>query len=846
MHEVRVLANLVNGCKDDLEGQNAKVSLVKSFIGPTSHDLFDIMCWLHALRAITLDSTELLKVVRWKRPLETSITSSSTIATRPGTEVANARSRVGRPDVLQDASRPGLFVASALEACMPEEMAAVVEHFVITSSGHFDCIDMLRYVSRCGFVHVEPLVLLAPNVTDWKRPPPQEAVKARWNTLWEGGEPSGPPTYVNVRDARGRRASIAFLGSAADLHTPADICRVQWNLAIPSVAITCDAGSTHPRMCDSINMMCNLPQYAEWVAESEGAAAEEAAPGSPSGNRTRVRAPAAFDSSRGTPSAGFSVALPPVINLEAEMRKSIEEWQQELEAFDTDAVLVDGSINNLIYMKLKGLFSSLLDAATLSGAWLVVDRTGSQSSATAELLLELALERGASRPVIVAVDSLERLGSARDGQRAHAMLKQLCSLFHNPEGASQAPNGTEHELQIDWMYTPEEFDDATKFIDALESRLPFPLMPEHGHRDHGETLNPHCKWGYFFLDGIFANATHYIIKNNNCDEFDLGSLARQGFLYAHGDTRTFKSLRSNIQQGKAVVMLHNSGGATTAFSWLQRVMQFSRPPPSSGKLSGPLKFLIATLSRSNWVRDFGVPEVLMMRSLAERAPALFRKHVISVDILTDSEQQAMELITGCFAAANGAPEVGVGNAEISVIFNAWNLHALLCANARGFLITSMVVQSCLWTLSLATTAIAISMSSLGTGFVSRADGGKVLQAYLHLDSDLTAQIKLPLEYALILLPIMSIVLTTISARLLWRDKVGCRESTRIPTDRVCQHSNIQHPSFPLMREGTDDVRHALWWMCALSGLFVTWPRTSSPLKSTSSACSRTSMTPLVV
>ena len=95
-----------------------------------------------------------------------------------------------------------------------------------------------------------------------------------------------------------------------------------------------------------------------------------------------------------------------------------------------------------------------------------------------------------------------------------------------------------------------------------------------------------------------------------------------GFLYAHGDTRTYKRLRSNIQAGRPLVMLHNSGSVVSAFSWLQRVMAFARPPPDAGELEGPLRFLVSNLSRANWTFDFGVPEIIMMRSLAERAPML--------------------------------------------------------------------------------------------------------------------------------------------------------------------------------------------------------------------------------
>lgn len=137
------------------------------------------------------------------------------------------------------------------------------------------------------------------------------------------------------------------------------------------------------------------------------------------------------------------------------------------------------------------------------------------------------------------------------------------------------------------------------------------------------------KWRYFYVNGLFSSGTHIVIKNNDQDEFNIEEVAQlnkflthmcicmcvltacashsslppqvaqQGFLYAHGDTRTYTRLRTNIQMGRPVVMLHNSGGCVTAFSWLQRVMAFQRPPPQASELRGPLRFLIANLSEAN-------------------------------------------------------------------------------------------------------------------------------------------------------------------------------------------------------------------------------------------------------
>jgi hypothetical protein len=245
-------------------------------------------------------------------------------------------------------------------------------------------------------------------------------------------------------------------------------------------------------------------------------------------------------------------------------------------------------------------------------------------------------------------------------------------------------------------------------------------------------------------------------------------LARTGYLYAHGDTGTFKRLRAHIQQVKPIVMLHNSGGVVTAFSWLQRVLAFSRPAPPPDKLREPLKFLIANLSQESWVNDFGMPEAIMMKGLADRAPQLFRKNVVSVDILTDSDEQTHEVITSCFDAAGGRTAVGLNSAEINVVFSAWKLHLTLCENANAFQSKSVLAHAGIQSLALITTILAIAISSLGTGY---DPDGAVLQRLLKLDPKTTEDISALLGYAVLFLPIVSALVTTVASRQQWRDKV---------------------------------------------------------------------------
>lgn len=801
--EIARLVAFVNGCRDDLDGINSKITLVRSFIMAQKGraDLLDLMCWLHMSRAITLQSAALLRVIRWQRPR----------GPRNGGQEDPAAIAAC------DAEHPGLFVASALDSCANvNEMAGIVRQYILTFKT-VDIIDVLRYINWRGFMQVDATVLLSPNpkvkVVDWRRPAEENAKIPGWRRIWRSWEndfghdeprfPTGASTYVSARDMRGRPFKLAFLGSADASHPnpmmpkPTDVLLGPvWKLPKPQMCLTTDAGSMHPRQPDSINMMHNLPQYREWVEASlatqaaqaaQAAAAEDAgadadAPAAapvvaevaaPS-NAERRRNAAAEKRSRKNVGAAPSRVAPrgagtrPIIDVQQVMRRTIDDWQRELRPMNTNRVLTDGSINNLIYTKLKEVFNALLDAAKQADAWIVVDRTNGQGSATAEVFLELALERGAQRPTIVAIDSLERLGEGRDGNRAHSVLRQLCKAFHDEDNVNQSPNGTERELPIDFMYSLDEFDRPDGFADCPDEELPFAVLREHMRRDHDGTCEPNRKWMYFYQDSLFANATHYIIKNNDSDEFDIESLASLGFVYAHGDACTYKRLRANIQKAKPIVMLHNSGSVVTAFSWLQRVLAHNFPAPQPDALRGPLKFLIANLSKASWTEHLGMPDVIMMKGLADRAPQLFRKHIVSVDILTETEEQMMQLITSCVLSdGSSVPELGLGNAETNVVYNAWRLHMTLAQNARVMWFKSVFAQLLVWALALVTTTIAITIGSFGVGYNPE---GAVLMRMIQLDEGTTFLITYYLGQAALLLPIASALATTLAAKMLWRDK----------------------------------------------------------------------------
>lgn len=108
-----------------------------------------------------------------------------------------------------------------------------------------------------------------------------DAVQLKANTVrWEDSkwEAASEPTFVRLRDARGRRLRMVFLGDVVnntDESTPQQVLLNVWGLAKPSTAITLDAGTIHPRHCDEVQDdaeskkgLSLLPKFKQFLAEA--------------------------------------------------------------------------------------------------------------------------------------------------------------------------------------------------------------------------------------------------------------------------------------------------------------------------------------------------------------------------------------------------------------------------------------------------------------------------------------------------------------------------------------------------------------------------------------------------
>lgn len=474
--DIRVLSRLINGCKDDVPGMNAKVSLVKSFIATGGKDLLDVICWLHLESSITIHTSALLKLITWgKREIAATTPLSSSSET--------ARSGVTGKDAADPSS---MLVASMLSSCEAADMAGIVDKF-IGANPQVGVVGIVRYLNRRGFVKVDASSLLAASAIDWQKPRAMQP-SPPWRQIWEGEVPSGPPRHARIRDTRGLKATVTFLCSATDAAATSSSTAQQlleaWQMPPPSMCIYPDAGSVHPRQADSAGVLCNLPQLAEWVATSDD---QQHAKGSVFG---RVLAPPADGDAEEVADEVVASA-----SRETELtHTSVEAWQTEVHARKDDMIKASRSVNTLIYAKLKEVFSALLHTAAESGAWIIVDRTNEAASAAAEIILEVVLERELDVPVIVAIDSLERLGRARKDTRSHAIVRRLQELFDSVEGSSHISNMEKELLPFDFMYSVTEFDEPSTYASHDDAAIPFEVLDEHKAGGGSEQCDPMHKW----------------------------------------------------------------------------------------------------------------------------------------------------------------------------------------------------------------------------------------------------------------------------------------------------------------------------------------------------------------
>eukprot|EP00462_Mataza_sp_D1_P025043 CAMPEP_0175136710 /NCGR_PEP_ID=MMETSP0087-20121206/9427_1 /TAXON_ID=136419 /ORGANISM="Unknown Unknown, Strain D1" /LENGTH=869 /DNA_ID=CAMNT_0016419497 /DNA_START=108 /DNA_END=2717 /DNA_ORIENTATION=- len=454
-----------------------------------------------------------------------------------------------------------------------------------------------------------------------------------------------------------------------------EVVAKRWQLPLPNMLVKCDAGSAHPKDL-ATELLVAQDQFADW---KENAMFDDRT------RQVRMKKKKA------------STFLP------FKRKSSTETGSTPLQGITVEAEtplqpgLAREVISNVLYQKLVDVFAAVLDAAKLSNNWIVVDRTRG-SSPTAELLLELAIQRTKCQPTIIVIDSLQRMKKFSCPE-ANDIRQQLEDVKE-----SARPFGSDNEVvsEVEHSLNAEKFLDWKKFVSK-----DLPCKAKSSHLVNGQVSDKR-KWQYHYLAGVFPLGTHYIFMESEDDKFPLEMFGRTGYVAAHGGTVAYQRLRNIIQGGESLVMLYNSGGASQAFASIQRIL--ARKPAAR------IQYLTSHMqitSKEKWANSFGVAEVMLMKSLCDRSPSIFRKNVVSVDLIKDSAEDVLDTITACMASTEtGLPELGLGSAETKVVLSAWSSFINLGDTAKTFLRRSQFLHLLVALLSLTTTLVAVIYSSL--------------------------------------------------------------------------------------------------------------------------------------
>ena len=103
-----------------------------------------------------------------------------------------------------------------------------------------------------------------------------------------------------------------------------------------------------------------------------------------------------------------------------------------------------------------------------------------------------------------------------------------------------------------------------------------------------------------------------------------------------------------FELGQPVVMLHNSGGITQSYASLLRAI-VREPNAPADRLLDKVEVPVT----KSWASEIGMPEILMMKELMARAPALFQTTIVTVDLLEDNAESVLQTLTAAFEGVAG-------------------------------------------------------------------------------------------------------------------------------------------------------------------------------------------------
>ena len=232
-----------------------------------------------------------------------------------------------------------------------------------------------------------------------------------------------------------------------------DIVADKWNLGQANMLISCDAGNMHPKSL-ATKKLSSQPQFDEWMRQSE-----------------------------------------------AQLRKTKTDTDA-IDLSNPDTLMEQSNIviNQLIFQRLLTIFSAVLDAASLSNNWIIINRANPQgSSATSEFMLELAMQQTSQRPVVVVIESLNRLRRYTNEDSEH-QIRSLNNLLSLGVPVEKYQKAEFEPVKFASSYDIEEFDNYTDWLEDVVGDLPAKphksdLQPMTGK------VNDRARWSYHVSGG---------------------------------------------------------------------------------------------------------------------------------------------------------------------------------------------------------------------------------------------------------------------------------------------------------------------------------------------------------
>ena len=217
------------------------------------------------------------------------------------------------------------------------------------------------------------------------------------------------------------------------------------------------------------------------------------------------------------------------------------------------------------------------------------------------MLLEAAMMSTSSLPSILVIDSIKRLKVFRGETGFDSVLApatQDCIAKLKAIRGGGVPFGTDQVptcVVIGQFYDPHIYMYPDNFNDLA---LPRPAEPDHLKGRTDGKPPERVRWQYHYLQTFFGSGTHYIVLDNPSDAPNFTGLGKIGYVVANGQALMAPRLKSRIQSGESIVMLHNTGGVVQAWASLRKGILSQSPPPDSSVLMEKLELK----STADWVK----------------------------------------------------------------------------------------------------------------------------------------------------------------------------------------------------------------------------------------------------